>query len=194
MLSATPGCNVLRTSLQRQLRAHSVASGAFRPDVTCGDATAGYTTSRAACSHSRNHLLLSQPLHSAHPASCVVALPHAIASTKSGFGLQHQLRLLSRTCAHKHYAVFLLGSRSSSIELEQVACHHSHRRARYSHLRMTMPSSMGVSAMYFSVPSSARSPAPSSTGVVCVWKPAGHHAAFRHSHLGLCRQGHGAEP
>ncbi len=35
-----------------------------------------------------------------------------------------------------------------------------------------MPSNMGDSAMYFSVPSSARSPVLSNTGVVCVWKPA----------------------
>jgi len=35
-----------------------------------------------------------------------------------------------------------------------------------------MPSSMGDSATYFSVPSSARSPVLSNTGVVCVWKPA----------------------
>lgn len=40
---------------------------------------------------------------------------------------------------------------------------------------MTTPSRTGDSAMYFSVPSSARSPALSSTGVVCVWKPAGWH-------------------
>ena len=40
--------------------------------------------------------------------------------------------------------------------------------------KMTTPSSAGDSAMYFSVPSSARSPAFSSTGVVCVWKPAIH--------------------
>jgi hypothetical protein len=36
-----------------------------------------------------------------------------------------------------------------------------------------VPSRMGVSGRYFSVPSSARSPADISTGVVCVWKPAG---------------------
>ena len=36
---------------------------------------------------------------------------------------------------------------------------------------MTKFSMMGVSAMYSSVASSARSPCPRSTGVSCVWKP-----------------------
>jgi hypothetical protein len=38
-------------------------------------------------------------------------------------------------------------------------------------LRMTQPSRMGVTAIYLSVASSARSPVASSTGVVCVWNP-----------------------
>ena len=37
--------------------------------------------------------------------------------------------------------------------------------------KMTTPSSTDDSAMYFEVASSARSPALSSTGVSCVWKP-----------------------
>lgn len=38
--------------------------------------------------------------------------------------------------------------------------------------RMTTPSRVDDRARYCSVPSSARSPALRSTGVVCVWKPA----------------------
>jgi hypothetical protein len=97
--------------------------------------------------------------------------PHAIASTKSGFGLQCHMGLIVTTISQCDRAqVKQLGSVSK--RLQRLAVMPLHVCAVSSHLRMRMPSSIGDNARYFSVPSSARSPAPRSTGVVCVWNPA----------------------
>lgn len=56
-------------------------------------------------------------------------------------------------------------------------------------MRMTVPSRMGDSGRYCSLPSSARSPALISTGVVCVWKPAQHDSAGGGRASGFGRRG-----